>query len=54
MIFTKFHKNRLIFDGEINEKHTLLASCGLIGTVEITASKAYLLNNMILYRPKSI
>ena len=31
MIFTKFHKNRLIIiDGEINEKHALLVSCGLI------------------------
>ena len=24
MIFTKFHENRLIIDGEINEKHALL------------------------------
>ena len=29
MIFTKFHENRLIIDGEINEKHVLLVSCGL-------------------------
>ena len=27
--FTKFHENRLIIDGEINEKHALLVSCGL-------------------------
>ena len=29
MIFTKFHENQLITDGEINEKHALLVSCGL-------------------------
>ena len=29
MILTKFHENRLIIDGEINEKHALLVSCGL-------------------------
>ena len=29
MIFTKFHENRLTIDGEINEKHALLVSCGL-------------------------
>ena len=28
MIFTKFHENRLIIDGEIKEKHALLVSCG--------------------------
>ena len=28
MIFTKFHENWLIIDGEINEKHALLVSCG--------------------------
>ena len=28
MIFTKFHENRLIIDGEINEKHALLVECG--------------------------
>ena len=29
MIFTKFHENQLIIDGEINKKHALLVSCGL-------------------------
>ena len=29
MIFTKFQENRLIIDGEINEKHALLVSCGV-------------------------
>ena len=28
MIFTKFHENRLVIDGEINEKHALLVVCG--------------------------
>ena len=28
MIFTKFHENRLIIDGKINEKHALLVECG--------------------------
>ena len=28
MIFTKFHENRLIIDGEINEKHALSVECG--------------------------
>ena len=28
MIFTKFHENRLIIEGEINEKHALLVECG--------------------------
>ena len=29
MIVTNFHENRLIIDGEINEKHALLVECGL-------------------------
>ena len=28
MIFTKLHENRLLIDGEINEKHALLVKCG--------------------------
>ena len=28
MIVTKFHENRLIIDGEINEKHAPLVECG--------------------------
>ena len=28
MIITKFHENRLIIDGDINEKHALLVECG--------------------------
>ena len=28
MIFTKFHENWSIIDGEINEKHALLVECG--------------------------
>ena len=28
MIVTQFHENRLIIDGEINEKHALLVECG--------------------------
>ena len=28
MSFTKLHENRLIIDGEINEKHALLVECG--------------------------
>ena len=28
MIFTKFHENGLIIDGEIKEKHALPFSCG--------------------------
>ena len=34
MIFTKFHENRLIIDGEINEKHALLVECGPTDIVE--------------------
>ena len=29
MFLTKFHENQLLIDGEINEKHALLVSCGL-------------------------
>ena len=30
MSCTKFHENLLILDGEIDEKHALLVSCGLM------------------------
>ena len=41
MIFTKFHENRLIIDGEVNEKHALLVECdpgqGIVNiTLDIT------------------
>ena len=47
MIFTKFHENRLIIDGEINEKHALLVECEVSFT-HLKLWVAVVVDNLIL------
>ena len=46
MMFTKFHENRYMIDGEINDKHSLLVSSGLRYIVVLNM---FLLENEFIY-----